>query len=207
MCLPSVKVKRVAFVMLLLLAIHACGFQLRGSINVSDDIAPVYLQQNSFFELAREVKSLLLSNKIEIVDDTLLAKTQLTLLTEEKASRVLSVDARGQAQEYLLTYKADILIKAETTEEIRETVVVRRDLVFDSAAVLGFANEANIIYKDMRKQAARLILLKLQALVRNAEPAITDAITTEPAAMEADTTEPVATEPAATKQRNPEADY
>ncbi len=165
--LSSTKVTRFSFVMLMVLLVHACGFQLRGSLTVSNEMAPVYLQQNSVFELAREVKRLFTTNKIETVDNAVAAKTQLTLLSESKNTRVLSVDGSGQAQEYLLTYTANITIKTETGKAVSDSVVVRRDLVFDSTAVLGFANEADVLYKDMRKQAARLILLKLQAYAAN----------------------------------------
>jgi len=140
--LSSTKVTRFSFVMLMVLLV-------------------------SVFELAREVKRLFTTNKIETVDNAVAAKTQLTLLSESKNTRVLSVDGSGQAQEYLLTYTANITIKAKTGKAVSDSVVVRRDLVFDSTAVLGFANEADVLYKDMRKQAARLILLKLQAYAAN----------------------------------------
>jgi len=165
-----ISLQHLRFVLLTLavLVVHACGFHLRGSIDVSDEIAPVYLQQNSVFELAREIKSLLISNNIETVDDVGLAKTQLTLLNESKNTRVLSVDGSGQAREYQLTYTANFSIKVKGAKEATESVKMRRDIIFDSTAVLGFANESEILYKDMRKQAARLILLKLQAASRNA---------------------------------------
>ena len=159
---------RFVWLALAVTVIHACGFHLRGSIEVSDDIAPVYLQQNSVFELAREIKSLLISNNIETVDNAGFAKTTLTLLNESKNTRILSVDGSGQARENQLSYTANFTVKVDTAKETTESVKMRRDIVFDSTAVLGFANESEILYKDMRKQAARLILLKLQAAARNA---------------------------------------
>jgi len=164
-----ISLQHLRFVLLTLavLVVHGCGFHLRGSIDVSDDMAPVYLQQNSVFELAREIKSLLISNNIETVDDAGSAKTQLSLLNESKNTRVLSVDGSGQAREYQLTYTANFSVKVKDAKEKTESVKMRRDIVFDSTAVLGFANESEILYKDMRKQAARLILLKLQAASRN----------------------------------------
>ncbi len=160
-----------------MIGLHACGFQLRGSINLSADISPVYIEQNSLFDLAREVRSLLATNKIEVVEDAGLSKAQLILLNEEKSRRVLSVDGLGRAREYLLQYKVNFIIKTavEKAEEkdkdvtssqdssSQDSISVSRSLLFDPDAVLAVTNEAEILYKDMRRDAARLMLLKLQA--------------------------------------------
>ena len=143
------KFKQFTLVLFLALTVHACGFHLRGSISVTGEMSPVYMLQNNSFELAREIKSLLSSSKIKIVDNADAAKTQLVLVNETKDTRVLSVDGSGQAQEYLLTFTVNITIKVDEAKEIADSIVVRRDLNFDSTAVLGFANEADILYKDM----------------------------------------------------------
>lgn len=159
-------------------SLHACGFQLRGSIDISEDISPIYIEQNSMFDLAREIKLLLAMNKIEVVEDAKQSKAQLTLLNEEKSRRVLSVDGSGRAREYLLIYKVNFVIKAKQSETSaienseaknnqdsvsHDSISVRRNLLFDPDAVLAVTNEAEILYDDMRRDAARLILLKLQA--------------------------------------------
>lgn len=173
----SVKFLHVLAVVTIVIGLHACGFQLRGSINLSADISPVYIEQNSLFDLAREVRSLLATNKIEVVEDAGLSKAQLILLNEEKSRRVLSVDGLGRAREYLLQYKVNFIIKTavEKAEEkdkdvtssqdssSQDSVSVSRSLLFDPDAVLAVTNEAEILYKDMRRDAARLMLLKLQA--------------------------------------------
>ena len=173
----------MATVMTIAASLHACGFQLRGSIDISENISPIYIEQNSVFDLAREIKLLLAMNKIEVVEDAKQSKVQLTLLNEEKSRRVLSVDGSGRAREYLLIYKVNFVIQtkqSETsaienieaanieTENIaaknnQDSVSIRRNLLFDPVAVLAVTNEAEILYRDMRRDAARLILLKMQA--------------------------------------------
>ena len=56
----------LAMLLLAVAAINACGFQLRGAMDISQDIAPIYIQQNSAFEVAREIKALLESNNISV---------------------------------------------------------------------------------------------------------------------------------------------
>ena len=163
----------MATVMTIAASLHACGFQLRGSIDISENISPIYIEQNSVFDLAREIKLLLAMNKIEVVEDAKQSKAQLTLLNEEKTRRVLSVDGSGRAREYLLIYKVNFVIKTKQSETSaienseaknnQDSVSIRRNLLFDPVAVLAVTNEAEILYNDMRRDAARLILLKLQA--------------------------------------------
>lgn len=183
----SKKYLHVLAVVIIVIGLHACGFQLRGSIDLSAEISPLYIEQNNMFDLAREIRSLLATNKIEVVKDAKLSKAQLTLVSEEKTRRVLSVDGSGRAREYLLQYKVNFMVKtaidntelkakgdAEAQASISpdsispdsippDSISVARNLLFDPDAVLAITNEAEILYKDMRRDAARLILLKLQA--------------------------------------------
>jgi len=163
---------------------QACGFQLRGALDLSSDMSPIYLQQNSLFELGREVQSLLTANKILIAENEKQAKVQLILLREAKSRRVLSVDSNGRVREYLLNYKVDFSIKINRSKDIsdinqeaqqdsishdsisHDSISVARSLLFDPDAVIAVVNEAEILYKEMRRDAARLILLKLQASSR-----------------------------------------
>lgn len=166
---------RLVFVVLLTLVISGCGFQLRGAIDISAEISPLYLQQNSVFELAREIKALLTTNNIEVVADPAQANSQLVLLNETKQSRVLSVDGNGRAREYSLTYTVNFTMTikkaGEQAEGVgvvpkQETVSLTRSLIFDPEAVLAVTNETEILYREMRGNAARSILLKLQARSR-----------------------------------------
>ena len=150
--------------------LSACGFQLRGALDISDDVSPVLLEDNSIFELAREIKVLLTTNKIKIVEDkvpSVKANSQLTLLNESKSRRVLSVDGNGRAKEYLLSYTVNFTISIKQSKPVDETITVKRSLLFDPDAVLAVVNESEILYKDMRRDVARLVLLKLQAHSKN----------------------------------------
>ena len=146
-----------------LLLVSSCGFQLRGAVEISQDVSPIYVEANSVFELAREVKSLLASNKIAIADNQNSANAQLTLTNEVKSRRVLSVDTNGRAREYLLSYTVNFSVKIKQEKVKAETITLTRSLLFDTDAVIAVQNESELLYKDMRRNVSRLILLKLQA--------------------------------------------
>lgn len=157
------KMLHLAMLLLAVTTINACGFQLRGAMDISQDIAPIYIQQNSAFEVAREIKALLVSNNISMAKEESEAVSQLTLIKEAKKQRVLSVDIDGRAREYLLTYTVSFSIKIKQEKPHNDSVSLTRSLLFDTGAVVAVANESETLYKDMQRDASRLILLKLQA--------------------------------------------
>jgi len=154
--------------MLLVSVLSGCGFQLRGALELSDEISPLYLKSNSSFELARELKLLLATNNVTETDKPEKANFQLILVQEKKSRRVLTVDGDGRAKEYLLTYTIDysINVKDAAQKDVIESISLRRSLLFDTEAVLAVTNESEILYKNMQRDAARLILLKLQTRAR-----------------------------------------
>lgn len=153
----------LAMLLLAVTTINACGFQLRGAMDISPDIAPIYIQQNSAFEVEREIKALLASNNISVAKQQSAAVSQLTLNKETKKQRVLSVDIDGRAREYQLTYSVSFSIKIKQQKQHDDSVSLTRSLLFDTDAVVAVANESETLYKDMQRDASRLILLKLQA--------------------------------------------
>lgn len=160
---------RVCLQLLLLVSfLSGCGFQMRGSLDLSDEISPLYLKSNRSFELARELKLLLATNNVTVTDNPARANYQLILVREMKSRRVLTVDGDGQNKEYLLTYTIEysINVKDAARQDVIESISLRRSLLFDTEAVLAVTNVSEIYYKDMQRDAARLILLKLQTRAR-----------------------------------------
>lgn len=152
--------------------LNACGFKLRGALELSQNLSPIYLQQNSLFELGRHIKQLLNNNAIQIAKNEQNANTFLTLISETKSRRVLAVDGDGRAREYLLSYRVDFSVKVKSGKDMKAvdveySITISRSLLFESEAVLAVTNESEVLYKDMQRDAARLILLKLQAQARN----------------------------------------
>lgn len=178
---PVLLSVRLLLLLTVISIVNACGFQLRGALEISQDVAPIYLQANSLFALGKDVKDLLINNTIALTDDPDKANASLLLNSEAKQSRVLSVDSNGRAREYLLIYTVDYSIQIKSDKAIAEKLSLKRSLLFDENAVIAVANESEILYKDMQKDAARLILLKLQAHSNNRQTqANMDAVINKP---------------------------
>ncbi len=157
------SLSRLSPVLLLGLLLTACGFHLRGALDLSDDMAPVYVDAGSVQQLGRDIRSLLQDNGVAVTDSMEQAKTVLALKSESRQNRVLSVDSNGRAREYLLVYTAAFSMQVKPAKAEERSLQVSRSLLFDENAVLAFANEADVVYEELRRDAARQILQKLQA--------------------------------------------
>ena len=153
----------------------ACGFHLRGAVELSDELSPVYVQQNNAYELARDISALLRSNKVELATAQSQANVSIILLRESRSARILSVDTSGRAREYLLTYNVNVQFKGKDFKAVDDAISLTRTLLFDPNTVLAVTNEQATLYREMQRDAARRILLKLQALsLQENEKAVQD---------------------------------
>ncbi len=160
----NIKLILILNTVLLVLSLSSCGFHLRGAVKLSSGLSPIYLQQNSAYDLARNLRTLLSSNNIDVVGKPDHANVSLILLSESKTQHVLSVDSRGRAREYSLTYSIKVQFKGVHIKQSSDTISLTRTLLFDPDAVLATANDQAILYRDMQHDAAKRILLKLEAL-------------------------------------------
>jgi LPS-assembly lipoprotein len=187
----------------ILAALSACGFKLRGSIELSRDVAPVYIEPDGLHEQARVIRVLLEQNNIAVLtaDDKNNGQYQskIHLVSESRQRKVLSVDGNGRVSEYLLIYKLNYALTIKYMPENTYTLQVQRSLVYDPNAVLAVENQADQLYQDMQKDAARLVLLKLQALSQNRNMSSSKARTSPD---DKDTAnQPAASQPQATDDR------
>ena len=157
---------------LLCLSLSSCGFHLRGQVELPDEISPLYLDakgENNL--LLRELSALLQQpDKNNLADSEAMAKARLYILSARQLKRVVSVDSRGRAREYELTYwvRYGVTLMAaesltENQTEMRE-LKLKRDLLFDPDSVLAVSHEQDALFKAMLKDSARLILEQLKSM-------------------------------------------
>jgi len=163
-------VLRGLFFLLSALGISACGFQLRSAVELPADLQPVYLYGASEEALAHQLALLLKENHTAIADNELQAASRLKIVSQKQTRRVLSVDSGGRAREYELNFSVRYKLKSEHVE-VENVVRLSRVLGYDPDNVLGGSNEEQTLYHDMQRDAARLILQQLDAMIRrNKQP-------------------------------------
>ena len=153
-------------------ALSSCGFHLRGAYQLPAEMSPVYLAaKNQHSELLQDLQHSLEANQLVVVSDATRAHTSIKIEKEKITSRVLSVDSKGRAREYELKLELDFSVSTEKDgveaydiENKRLELV--RDYIQDNEAVLGTTRERATLIRDMNRDAARLIMLQIQAAYR-----------------------------------------
>lgn len=153
---------------LLLAALAGCGFQLRGKV----DLPPVL--QSAFLQIASGERSTLYqgiriglnANGATVVTDRKLATAIVEVGAESVSKQTLVKSASGSSLEYELGYHVDFRVTAADGKVLLEQqrVELSRDLLYDTASVLGRDTGESRALEDMRKDAAQAILRRLAAL-------------------------------------------
>lgn len=152
---------------LLLVLLTGCGFHLRGAYQLPASMAKTYIQaanQNS--EFIRSLKRRLKANEIILVENIEDATAILKVSSETQDKRILSVDSKGRAREYELSYAISFNVQASNSDFSvdRQTLKLQREFLFDTEDVLGKGREESTLIKDMQQDMVRLILLRLQSV-------------------------------------------
>lgn len=153
---------RSLLTLILLLSLTACGFHLRGSVQLPPELGELTLvDAKPATDVAPELRRALQGQGVRLMEA---APLRLQLAAEHYGKRVLSVDAAGRAQEYGLSYMVRFsLLAADGVAWLpEETVTLTRDLRFDAAAVLATGNEEAQLKGEMRRDAVLQILRRLQ---------------------------------------------
>jgi LPS-assembly lipoprotein len=155
----------------LLLLLTACGFHLRGSVQLPPWLDEVALQDATpSTDILPELRQALEREGVRISDT---APLTLQLNSETFSKRVISVDTAGRAKQYGLRYAVSFSLRhADGSVWLNnEQVVLHRDLYFDETAVLATAGEEARLQAEMRREAVTQVLRILQHVTPPAQGA------------------------------------
>ena len=161
------RMKKLALV-LIVLALSACGFQLRQDITlpatlatmrveVADPYSP--LQRN--LEVAMRRAGAVLTEKAE-------GAAVLRVFANPLSRLPLSVGDTGRVQEYLLKYEVDFeLVDAAGIAVLpRQKVVLERDYTFDTLQAIGTPGEEEVVRAELERDMVQAILRRVEAATR-----------------------------------------
>jgi LPS-assembly lipoprotein len=153
----------------LLLLLSACGFHLRGNLPDQVQLPPTYLAGNDG-PLKQELRHYLAIAGSPVVDNEKGAQLVIDLLKEDVQRRVLSVDSSGRVNEYEVDYAATYSVKRTDGKTViaPETLDQQRSYTFDQSEVLAKDQEQERLVQDMRGDAVRRMMLRLQAALKKA---------------------------------------
>ncbi len=146
--------------------LSACGFHLRGEVELPAALQNTYLKSdNPYTGMARALRVELEAAGGQIVENAEDATAILTVVREISENRILSVGSTGKASEYEL-FDEVVFSLSDTDDNVLikpQTLRMTRDLVFDETALLGKLSEAEGIHEQMRRNLARQIITRINA--------------------------------------------
>ncbi len=149
--------KSVFLIMALLLT--ACGYHLRGALDLPAGMNNVYLEGGSAqlrdqFNRAMEISSVPLASSPET------AGIIVKIFNEDSQSRILSLGSGGTANDFELSYRFDYeLVDAKNKVlSARQPIEIKREYYNNQVAVIAKSNEEAVIRNEMYQQAVRTIV-------------------------------------------------
>jgi LPS-assembly lipoprotein len=153
------------FVLLAVLLLAGCGFQLRGAVDLPPEMARTYIsgleeRDALLLELERQLRSA----GAEIVQSRAVASAELRVLGLRDTRRVLTVGGDASVQEYELATTVSFDVRGTDNEFRRErmTLTVVRDMTFDETNVVGKGGEEVLLREEMRRELAWQMVSRLQ---------------------------------------------
>ncbi|MAT66125.1 MAG: hypothetical protein CMN57_10835 [Gammaproteobacteria bacterium] len=157
----------IVSLLLLALTLTACGFQLRGQVNLPPEMARTHVQGlNEYSDLGRDLRRLLEGSGVQVVDSTEGASAILDIITNQASRRVLSVQAGGKVQEYELIQRLVFSVRTTDGRLLLEPqeLELTREYLYDRFDPLASGSQEGEIRAEMRRDITQLLMLRLQAL-------------------------------------------
>lgn len=148
---------------LLALLVSACGFHLRGAVELPEELRNIYLD-TSDSNLTRELNALLSDGGAEVVNVREDADVILKVGPGIFNRRVLSFDPdTGKELEIEIAYALAYSARRADGEVLqqRRVLTLQRSYVFDAGALLGTTRQETTLRKEMQRDAVQQLLRQL----------------------------------------------
>jgi LPS-assembly lipoprotein len=141
------------------LLLTACGYHLRGAYQLPKELKAVHLQGESS-ELREQFNRILQSSAGQLASSPEKAGIVVRFFNEKMQRRVLSLSARGRANEFELDYRLEYELANAGNAILlpRQALEVRREYFNDQQDIIAKDNEEKVIRNEMYQQAVRTII-------------------------------------------------
>jgi len=154
-------------VLLLVLIISGCGFQLRGAIELPPLYERVHLFDKGYSDIGRPLTEALENVGSKMVASPSSSTSVITLLSRGTQRKALNVGGK-QIREYELQLDVTFVVQDHEGKQLAEqqTVSMIRNFRNDPNDVLGKGNEEQIIRQEMNQAVVMQILRRLKAIAQ-----------------------------------------
>lgn len=141
------------------LLLSACGYHLRGSLELPAGLKNVYLEGGSA-ELREQFKRTMETSSVPLASSPETAGIIVKIFDEDNQRRVLSLSSGGAANDFELAYRLDYEIVDSNNKVLmaRQPIEIKREYYNDQQFVIAKGNEEDVIRNEMYQQAVRSIV-------------------------------------------------
>ena len=142
----------------------ACGWHFDNGAAVPAELKTMALESSDpYSEMSMAMRKQLLSNNVNLVPATQgVPVLRLNKLTS--SDKVASVFKQGREAEKVLTLDVEASVRFANGETYPISAKINRTFFDNSRAALAKSAERDVIWNDMREQAARQLINKMAAL-------------------------------------------
>lgn len=151
--------------LILALCLTACGFHLRGMIDVPEWLTNVSIisKEGNNKELISILSAQLDGYKIKVNPDPALAQYWLIINRTTYQQQISSIGASTNPRQYQLFLTVEFMLQTRKGQVIKspEHVVITRQLTVNNNRILGSNEEESVLISEMRHDAVIQIINRL----------------------------------------------
>jgi len=151
-----------------ILFISACGYQLRGKIDLPEELKSLYLQGGSK-ELRKVLRKTLKSSGGNLVTEIRQAGMIVNVEKDKMEKRVLSLSSTGRASEYEIIYRLEfnLLDNEGKVLSTKQKIELSKEYFNDQEEILGKDNEELVIREELYRNAVRSMVDRSRVAIEN----------------------------------------
>lgn len=156
-------------ILLVALALSACGFQLRGSYDLPwETLAIGGVPENNelYFQIKRSIEA---GSLTKVVPDAKEAKATLVILQNLQHKNILTLSGKGLVREFQLTRTFLYRIQDAQGKPLLpdSQIVLQRDMTFDDERIFAKEAEEAMLWREMQQDMVQQLLRRLAASSRS----------------------------------------
>ena len=155
-----------ASVLVVVLLLAGCGFQLRGDVELSERLRTPYLEApDRYSPFHAELTGALAGAGATLAARREEASAVVIIHRDDTGRNVLTISARNTPQEYEVYYTVEYSVAAGGREILpRQQLTLTRDYAYDDTEVLAKQHEERDIREALARDLAALVTRRLAAL-------------------------------------------
>ena len=151
---------RQILVLVGVLGLGACGFQLRGDASLPFESLYIEGGQDIVVDLQRAIRP----TATKVTDSAKDAEAVLQITGESREKRILGLTSAGRVSEFRLLYRVNFKVAGKAGDLLSpQQIELRRDITFNDSQTLAKESEEGLLYRDMQADAVQQIIRRMSA--------------------------------------------